>query len=302
MQAIGLDPSAVDLRQIRGTLGDESFLATLEAGSSAFTARHESSSTDDAALCWWLGWARLRAKQHAPAETALLAALAKNPSYANSWWFVALARYGREDWAGAVAALRSHWEANAADLASSIAEDLEANVAIVRYLIGWCLRENKNVEGGMLSETLGALEPKNADHWNNAGLFWRNHGEALQKSEDPAQRAKAPKAFEHAYQQYARALELEPENPGFLNDLGVMLHYHLDRELERAAALYAKATENALAKLADQGLPEDRREWYQNALRDSRDNQVKLRELVEKRRAEAAPATPDATDQGGARN
>ena len=55
-----------------------------------------------------------------------------------------------------------------------------------------------------------------------------------------------------------------------------MLHYYLDRDLERAKALYTKAAERAQALLEKKGLSAADRELYSTALRDSKNNLAKL--------------------------
>jgi hypothetical protein len=55
-----------------------------------------------------------------------------------------------------------------------------------------------------------------------------------------------------------------------------MLHYCLDREPERAKALYQKSFERAQALLERKDLSQADRELYQIALRDSKNNLAKL--------------------------
>ena len=56
----------------------------------------------DATLLWWLGWVRLQQKQYEPAEQAFTRCVAKFPEYVNSWFYVAVCRFSRQDQSGAV--------------------------------------------------------------------------------------------------------------------------------------------------------------------------------------------------------
>ena len=105
----------------------------------------------------------------------------------------------------------------------------------------------------------------------------RQHaGEGLRRGKDEADQKLALQYFETALVDYEKALALEPEHPNYLNDTAVMLHYYLDRDLERAKALYTKAAERAQVLLDKKGISTGDRELYSTALRDSKNNLVKL--------------------------
>ena len=54
---------------------------------------------------------------------------------------------------------------------------------------------------------------------------------------------------------YERALELEPQNPNYLNDTAVVLHYYLIRDLDRARALYEETERCAERRLGEANVP-----------------------------------------------
>jgi tetratricopeptide (TPR) repeat protein len=81
-------------------------------------------------------------------------------------------------------------------------------------------------KGKDILAALCAVDPKNADIWNNYGLVCRD----LQ-------------AFEESLRAYEKALALAPEDPQVLNDTAVILHYYLHRDYERAQDLYEKSIE-----------------------------------------------------------
>ena len=62
----------------------------------------------------------------------------------------------------------------------------------------------------------------------------------------------------------------------------MLLHYYLDRELERAAEMYRQATVNAEKLLAQENLSKDKRELFKIALRDSKNNLKLLEKKLEK--------------------
>ncbi len=275
-EALARDPNRVNFSQILGTLKGDRFLAALESGATEFARLHAPDTKDDATLLWWLGWARYDQKKFAEAEQALTRALEKNPTNLNGWYYVALSRYEQRDYAGAVNALRRNWDESMNDLVASLSSSAETNLAILDYLVDWCAQNDQTFAAGLLSEMQANTSPTTARYWNNMGLFYRDAGEPLRDSEKEDDRQVARGYFETAYSAYSAAHELTPDDPSILNDLAVMLHYYLDRDLERAAELYKKARERATIELARPDLPADLRSLYEVALRDSKNNLAKL--------------------------
>jgi tetratricopeptide (TPR) repeat protein len=276
-EALGRDPSQVNYAQVLSTLdGGERFLGALENGAAEFARTHAPETKADSGLLWWLGWARYDQKKYAEAEQAFTRAFDKDPTFQNCWYYIALTRYQRKDYEGAVQALRRNWDENMNDLVGSLSSSAATNLAILDYLVGWCAQNDRTFEAGLLSEMQANTSPKTARYWNNMGLFYRDAGEPLRKSTKEEDHATAQGYFETAYRAYSSAHELTPDDPSIMNDLAVMLHYYLDRELERAAELYKRATERATIELARTDLPADLRSLYEVALRDSKNNLAKL--------------------------
>jgi len=275
--ALGCDPTLVNYGQLLGALGAEKLLAALEAGEQAFVAIWGAESSADATLLWWLGWARLEQKRYPEAEAAYLAAVKKYPGYVNSWFFVGVCRFSRQDKAGAVEALVKHCEAAPEDAAATVRQNPVFNLSMLDALVGWCATQTppKNLEAALLSEAQARAKQDEVRYWNNAGLFFRDAGERLGRSQDEAKRKRGIELWEKAYAAYSAALALEPEDPAILNDTAVMLHYYLDRDTERALAMYAKAIVRA-EELLKTKLEPDKKELYQVALRDARNNHEKL--------------------------
>ena len=275
-EAISWVPSVVDLPRVRTLLGSERFQAAIEQAASAMQARPGAEAPELATVQWWLGWARYEQKDYEKADEAFSAAVAKWPGYVNSWFYIMLSRYHRRDYEGAVAALRRHFEEDPADLVASIGESAETNMRIVDFLVGWLAGKDRFEEAAVLSEIQAAVEPGSARIWNNVGLFRRDEGDALRDSDRPGAAEEAQAAYEKSWKAYGKALELEPDNPAFLNDAAVILHYCLDREPERAKAMYERAAERAAIELERQDLTPELREIYRIALRDSKNNLEKL--------------------------
>jgi tetratricopeptide (TPR) repeat protein len=114
-------------------------------------------------------------------------------------------------------------------------------------------------EAYALLEPIVAADPQVADVWNNYGFVCRE----LLKHED-------------AYKAYDKALALDPNNPRLLNDLGVMLHYYLHRDYDRAEELYTKATEQADEQLQKPDLDATAKRDLEEAKKDAAGNLKKL--------------------------
>ncbi len=274
--AVVARPAAVDLTQVQSVLGSERFLATVEAALPKLSADEKANPADVAALTWWVGWARLDQKQYEKAEEALAAAVAKKPDFVNTWYFLAVAREGKKDMEGALAALRKYADANAEDLGVMLLKGPDTSVKVIDALIAFCAEKQRSSDAAFLSELECEIYPNESRYWNNTGLFWRDAGELLQKGAEPDAKKKATPLFEKSWKAYSKALELEPENPAFLNDAAVILHYYLDRDLDKARAMYKKAAERAKVELAKPDLSKDLRDLYETALRDSTNNLAKL--------------------------
>ena len=134
----------------------------------------------------------------------------------------------------------------------------------------------------LVAEICAESRQNDPTHWNNLGFFLVKRLEELEESEDPApDPALQADLGERALVAYGRALELSPDDPRFLNDLGVVLHHHLGRELERARALYERALELARATLADPETRAGERAYYESVVVDAQANLEELAPLLE---------------------
>ncbi len=295
-RAAGADPAALDYARVRESLTPEQFVDALEAGAKAY-AESGAPPAGDASLEWWLGYGRYVLKRHDEAETAFAASVAKWPAFVNSWYYIALSRYFRQDYDGTIAALRTHHQADPLDCIASLRSNQEESLRILDYLIGIKASKQAHLDAAFLSELQAAVQPTNDRYWNNLGLFLRDEGEAriqrkAKKEMTPAEIAEVNDLFERAYAAYRKALDLAPNDPNYLNDTALMLHYHLDRDLDQALAWYAKALECAEIELARKDLSSQMRSERELARRDAGNNRRMLEKLLERRR-KAAETPPE---------
>ncbi len=299
-EAIAVDPTAVDFGAMRNNLSPEQYATALEDASKQYEARYGKNTTGDAALLWWLGFAEYTAKRYGEAEAAFTRAVAKEPSFVNSWYYVALARYFRQDYDGAIAGLRTQFGISADDTIASLRANQDENLRILDYMIGMKAGRAANLDAAFLSELQARMVPDNDRYWNNLGLFLRDEGEGRErrgkKQRTPEEQKQIQDLYERSYAAYTKSLELSPNDPNYLNDAALMLHYHLDRDLDQARAWYLKSTEMAEAELAKPTLDKEVRGLREIALRDSKNNLRDLDKILDDRRKakEAAEAAEKA--------
>lgn len=285
--AIAIDPNGVDMMTLRALVDGEAFLPAIEKGIAGWQAAGGTDANTLATLEWWKGRAQYEARKYADSEATFLAVLAKTQFY-NSWWYVALARYQMQKHDAAVEALRKNWEVDPTNLVASINGNREYGLSILDGLIAQCVNKQKNLDAAFLSEVETAVAPDWAPYWNNLGLFYRDAGDGIARSkkakDDEKLQAQAKELWEKSLVAYEKALALSPEDPNYLNDLAVILHYNLRRDLERAKALYEKAAKRAAEELARKDLSVADRGYREIAARDSKNNLA----LLEKELAKAA--------------
>lgn len=128
------------------------------------------------------------------------------------------------------------------------------------------------------------------DRWgfvyNNAALAARDLGVKVAQDGDAA---RAKELWEASYRHYEKAVELWPDDARTVNDCGLMLIYHLDRDFDRARTLFERAIELGKAQLA--AMPADvdarERERLEEAVGDAYQNvAVLLKEQLHKPFAE----------------
>jgi tetratricopeptide (TPR) repeat protein len=288
---IGWDPSRVNFAQVHTLLGAEEFLACVLEGSARFQRRHPDGDPLFATVAWWTGFAQFENARWADAESSFRAAVKLWPSFANSWYYVFRSAFSQQRYPDALEALHTYAEAQPVEIAGTLAGDFARNLSVLGYLIGWCADpekqggEPRNADAAFLCELLTRLEPAVPRHWNNLGLFLRDQGDQMQRKSRPSDPKARAELYERSLEAYSKALELSPEDPNYLNDTAVVLHYNLKREFERVQQLYEKAAKRAAEELARKDLSPDDRAVIETAKRDSNDNLRRLKKFLEKRAA-----------------
>ncbi|MCE9595210.1 MAG: tetratricopeptide repeat protein [Planctomycetes bacterium] len=280
-------PSTVDYLGAYQALGGDDFLGALEDAKRGLVF-HADDPQGEPTLLWWLGWARFDRKKYPEAEEAFRSALAKNPAFVNSWFYVYKSCYAQQKYPDAIAALRSFYDADPDGLTTAIASAKELTLAEIEYLVGWCANPDKhdgdtlNLDAALLSDICTRVSPDEGRYWNNLGLFLRDHGDELARKKRATEKEKPVDFWERALVAYEKALSLSPENPNYLNDTAVILHYNLERDLERALTLYEKARVNAEKELARKDLSPEDRAAIEIAARDSKNNYGILKKKLER--------------------
>jgi len=90
--------------------------------------------------------------------------------------------------------------------------------------------------------------------------------------------------YEESYKAYEKALELNPTNPSYLNDAALILHYHLHRDLDKAAEMYSLAIVEAKKIINDKQPNTFELQEAKVALRDATNNLRLLKAGINKER------------------
>jgi len=298
-QAMAWDPRALDLNRVREALGNERFAATVQDARALFAQRHPAGEGGQPThpgvplLAWWEGFASFELGRMPEAEGAFLQAVEVNPGYANSWYYVFRAAYGRRQYDASLIALRAYWKQDSEGLLAAVAGERELNLRILEFLVGWLIDPDQQVaerfrEAAILAEIMTRAVPEEPRYWNNLGLFLRDYGDQLKRKVGAAPGEDELDAlYERAMLAYERTLEMVPDHPAYLNDTAVMLHYYLERDLDRAESMYVRAIELADEGLTGKGLSTSDRAWFETARKDAGDNLEKLRRKRERLAAES---------------
>jgi len=272
--ALAWDPGVVDFGALWQIAPPAEFEQCVAGGLRAW--RQHNPGQTHGTMVWWLGYARFVLRRYEQAEQDFLAALELLPDYLATHWYIGLSRYHQQDFQGAIDSLALLFSEDPETALAMAGADRALNLSILGYLVGQCEQAGRKADAARLCEIHVGVDPEDALWWSYVGLFWRDAGDLLRSSTEAADVEARERHWERAWEGYSRALSIEPDNPAYLNDGAVVLHYNLRRELDRARAMYVRAHERALEELARDDLSDDLRRLYETAKRDSADNLRRL--------------------------
>ena len=232
----------------------------------AFTAIL-ATAPDDPTILWYHGAAHCEAgdnlrrlgkydeadKHYDRAVAALRRVIELNPAFkASSQTFIVrslsgkgYAAKGRKDWKAAgehfLAALRENPELRNTQDSGRLHPALG-----IAYVTDHYLKSNEPMAAIELYQKALAVVPQEVDWSNNMALTARDLGTALQRR-DPAQ---AEKLFRISLEGYRNAVKYSDKDPRLLNDLALIMIYHVPSEREKARPYLLKAVEEGAKQLA----------------------------------------------------
>jgi tetratricopeptide (TPR) repeat protein len=274
-EALARDPGATDIAALTGRLGDQA-VVMLERAVKGYDERHPGGATKrEALLRYYAGWFLAYRKEGGAAEGVkqLQLAVDAEPGYADCWYHIGVkCAYDLKDYERAAQAFAVIGETGT-DRFAAFAQQNGGDPANLKSTIEFLIVTMNNkarfdVCRG-LAACLVSLEPRSGDQWNNYAFFCRESRE-----------------YERSLAAYERALGFSPDDPAFLNDTALILHFHLFKQkdaMPRAIAMYEKAIERAKAELAKPDLSDERKQIVQIALRDATNN-LALAKKGERRR------------------
>ncbi len=151
---------------------------------------------------------------------------------------------------------------------ASIVDSFGGTYAGGLFQLGTAIAEGSDSDS--LEKALAFFEEVIARHpdaigqfYNNAGLAARDLGVQVARTDEKAAMA----LWERSYRHYQNAVELVPEDPRIVNDCGLMLIYHLHRDLDIAKKHFERAIELGDEQLAR--LPADATQGARNFLEEA---------------------------------
>jgi len=290
-EAVGLEPAGFDYRRAYGVLGVEKMVEALKKGRAAFAKRAAPNDARIATLDWWLGYALFDTRDPKNTDDGVEAferAMQKWTAYTNAHYYIARLKLNAQDFDGAYAALEAHAAANRDELVALLQYD-PGDAARLESLIGhyYAANHEAQLKCAFCAELQTLAYPSESRYFNNLALFLRDAADAHMGRRGRTGMTEEERAiylplYERSFAAYEAALGLEPQNPAFLNDGAVILHFYLEREYDRALQMYADAERLAKALLDAGEVSGSEKGIVETALRDARNNAAALRRKMER--------------------
>jgi len=201
-----------------------------------------------------------------------LKVLELNPNFTNAYYFLAdgaMQRGAQLDGEGnatnrerAYSAAAKFWALYLKDFGPTYLQTVRQNKdgdLNAAKTMNWLAGKSNMDNGIILLEWATTADPGFGGAWNNLAFFYRDTGKA-----------------EKSLRAYAKAHELNPEDPQIMNDYAVIYHYYLHTEDDAARELYEKAIARAEAMIANGEVEDGDEDRINTALRDAKNNLKKL--------------------------
>jgi Tfp pilus assembly protein PilF len=312
-KAVALEPEQSDFGGLLKQLEADGLRAVLEGAHADFVAKHGKDDPRDATLLWWLGYARLWSGAPEKGAADFEACLAKNPAFVGCWYWAARCYEAAGKDEAAFESLRKLQDANGQQLIALIRDEGDNAFGMLDRLVFRAQEPvQQMLQSGRADEALprlanaalgtrlaaeslpaprdDAAKRRLALYWSNHGLFLRDRASVINALRTrPTDEDSDPRAlYERSYEAYTQATLLVPDDPDFLNDAAVVLHYNLKRDYDEVQRMYEKAKQRTQALLADKGTSAELRTHYKTLSGWIDDNLAKL--ASDRSRAESAPA------------
>lgn len=265
-EALVVDPQArVDHAWIEQRLTWEQRRDFYQQVVQRYRARAGTDRKMEAGLNWYVARALFDGKKWSEAHQTFSDVAFANREYTNALYWAGLAAHyqGDDDSAGKLLGRYAMVSATAfADVLRGLAPEARAEVAQLVQRLADDAFQRSDLETSRDLNHVTAAFRDSADAWNNYAFLCRESGR-----------------FREAVAGYEHALEKEPGSPQLMNDLAVVLHYHLpsDENLKRAKELYQLAIGQADRVLAEPSSTDLARKLATQAKSDAQLNLGKLK-------------------------
>ncbi|MBX3461728.1 MAG: hypothetical protein KF830_01040 [Planctomycetes bacterium] len=170
--------------------------------------------------------------------------------------------------------------------------DGETTKRALLFLVDRFLKRRDLTRVEAISRAAADAATGDVDLQNNAGLFGRDLGNALERA---GKQEQAQQLYEHSYRAYRRAQQLDPGSVRLRNDCALIAIHHLDRDWDESRALLEGAIADGEAQLRDDPPADaDERQQLDEAVGDCYEN-LALWQLKHGKDPAAAKAAAEAS-------
>ncbi len=219
---------------------------------------------------YYCGYALFLNHDHEAAIKAYTASYGARSDYTGgALYYIARSWYALNDFRKAARSFKELFKEAPEDFQFYLSADSEREsvIATISFLSNHIYNDGDQKGARDLLEGLLLVKKDSAVHFNNYAFLCRE-----------------TRKYEDAYAAYSKAVELDPQNPRYLNDTALILHYHLRRDLDRAKVLYERAIKEARKIVNDAKAGTREKDDAREALRDATNNLDLLKRGVRRER------------------